>query len=410
MKKKRKDKGKQIILFDESPDAVKERQEYETQLHKHRRRVRIGWVLGICVAVAAGVAYFVYDIGRTFHSYGVVWEVNLEGQSVEFEDWKGGVLEYSQNGASYINEKGTVVWSAAYHMSHPTVVTRGEYSLIVDQKGSELVICNRQLGVTGTGTTPTSITKGDISEGGVAAVICESDTVSNIYYYKSTGSRLDIGIKSPLERTGYPVDLAVSSDGKTLMVSYLYVDSGVMQNKVVFYNFGGDADEYLAGSFEYGATDTIVPIVKFFDATKAVAVGDNNVTFYQIHTVSQQKVPKKMVEYSLERTILSVFETEDCVGMILSADTDHPQNTVVLYNAEGEQQMSVDTDQEYTDVFYNGRFVVLYNQYECVIYDQKGAEKFHRPFANGIGKMVAGAKSRRFLLRTADYLQEISLK
>ena len=408
--KKKKDEGQQIILFDESPDAVKERQEYEAKLRRHRRRVRLGWLFGICVAAVAGIGYFVYDIGRTFHSYGVVWEVDLEGQNVQFTDWKGGVLEYSQNGASYINEKGTVVWSAVYHMSRPTVVLKGEYGLIVDQKGADLMICNRQLGVTGTGTTPAAITKGDISESGVAALVCENETVSNIYYYKSTGARLDIEIKSPLERTGYPLDLAVSADGKTLLVSYLYVDSGVMQNKAVFYNFEVDADEYLAGSFEYGATNTIVPMVKFFDRARAVAVGDNCITFYQMHTAGEQKVPEKTKEYVLDRTILSVFQTEDSIGIIFASDAEHPENTLVLYNGSGEQLMSVDTDQDYTDVFDNGHFVTLYNQYECVMYDRKGTEKFHRLFANGIHKMAPGSRSRRFLLRTADLLQEIVLK
>ena len=194
----------------------------------------IALILGACIL---GIGYFVYDIGRTFSSYKVQWEISLENTNTEYVSWKDGILQYSQNGVSCVNSQGEVMWSSAYHMNQPVAVVRGEYAMILDRKGTTLVICNRQLGVTGTGTTPYAITKGDISAQGVAALICENEEVSNIYYYKSTGSRLDIEIKSPIERTGYPLDIALSEDAKMLMVSYLYVDSGVMQNKVLFYNF-----------------------------------------------------------------------------------------------------------------------------------------------------------------------------
>lgn len=408
--KKKREKEQHIILFDESPDGLRERQEYEQKLHKHRRKNRILWIVlivGICIL---SVGYFVYDIGRTFDSYSVQWEISLENSNTEYVSWEDGILQYSQNGVSCINGQGEVVWTSAYNMNQPVAVVQEEYAMILDQKGTGFVICNRKLGVTGTGTTPYAITKGDISAQGVAAVICENEEVSNIYYYKSTGSRLDIEIKSPMERTGYPLDIALSEDGKMLMVSYLYVDSGVMQNKVLFYNFDADADEYLSGSFEYGATDTMIPEVLFFGNNQAVAMGDNLITFYTVNINGQERIPEKKTEYTLERKVLSAFTAEDSVGLVLSSDGENMHNTIQIYSGTGTKQLQVDIDQDYNQVLYNGRYLMLYDNYSCVMYDKKGEMKFKKDFANGIHKIESASGSRQFVMQTADVLQQIQIK
>lgn len=409
MRKKEK-KEQHIILFDESPDGIKERQEYEKKLRRHKVKTRILWIAVFLAVCGMGIGYFIYDVGRTFHSYAVQWEISLENSDTEFRSWVDGTLQYSQNGVSCVNGKGEVVWSSAYHMSQPIAVIRGDYAMILDQKGTTLVICNRQLGVTGSGTTPYAITKGELSGQGVAAVICENEEASHIYYYKSTGVRLDIEIKSPLERTGYPLDIALSEDGKMLMVSYLFVDSGVMQNKVVFYNFDGDADEYLAGSFEYGATDTMIPEVMFIGNRQAVAIGDNVLTFYQINISGQQRIPEKKEEYSLERKILSVFEAEDSVGLVLASDSDHMHNTALVYDGSGTQKLNIEIEQDYDEIFYNGRFLVLYDFYSCMMYDKNGTVKFQKSFVNGISKMQEGPGSKQFVIKTAGVLQQIQLR
>ncbi len=409
MRKKSENK-QHIILFDESPEGVRARQEYEQKLQKHRRKNRILWTALILGIGLLGIGYFVYDIGRTFQSYKVQWEISLENSNTEYVSWEDGILQYSQNGVSCVNTRGEVMWSSAYHMNQPVAVVRGEYAMILDREGTELVICSRQLGVTGTGTAPYAITRGDISAQGVAVVICENEEVSNIYYYKSTGSRLDIEIKSPIERTGYPLDIALSEDSKMLMVSYLYVDSGVMQNKVIFYNFDADVDEYLAGSFEYGVTDTMIPEVLFIGSRQAVAIGDNVLTFYTIDISGKERIPEKKAEYILERKILSAFEGENSVGLVLSSDGENMHNTVLVYDGAGTEQLKADIDQDYNQVLYNGRYLMFYDNYSCVMYDKSGAVKFRRNFANGIHKMQTGSGSRQFVIQTAEVLQQIQLK
>lgn len=408
--RKKEEKEQHIILFDESPDALKERQDYEQKLRRHRRKNRLLWIALILLVCILGAGYFIYDIGRTFYTYRVQWEINLENSSTEYVSWEDGILQYSQNGVSCVSAQGEVVWSSAYHMNQPVAILRGEYAMILDQKGTTLVICNRQLGVTGTGTAPYAITKGDISAQGVAAIVCENEEVSNIYYYKSTGVRLDIEIKSPIERTGYPLDVALSEDGKMLMVSYLYVDSGVMQNKVLFYNFGADADEYLAGSFEYGATDTMIPEVMFLGNRQAVAIGDNILTFYTIDINGKERIPEKKTEYSLDRKILSLFTADSSVGLVLSSDADNMHNTVQIYDGAGGEQLKVDIDQEYNQVLYNGKYLMLYDNYSCVMYDKNGNIKFKKNFANGLYKMQTGSGSRQFVIQTAEMLQQIQIK
>lgn len=55
--------------------------------------------------------------------------------------------------------------------------------------------------------------------------------------YDSTGNIL-VENKVSAAKDGYPVEIALSNDGTTLIVSYLHVQSGALASNVVYYNFG----------------------------------------------------------------------------------------------------------------------------------------------------------------------------
>ena len=74
--------------------------------------------------------------------------------------------------------------------------------------------------------------------------------------YDSTGNIL-VENKVSAAKDGYPVEIALSNDGTTLIVSYLHVQSGALASNVVYYNFGDagreEKNNQVAGEKLYGS-------------------------------------------------------------------------------------------------------------------------------------------------------------
>ena len=64
--------------------------------------------------------------------------------------------------------------------------------------------------------------------------------VVRIYVYDGNTNTDEpiIESRATMDKSGYPVSISLSPNGKLMVVSYLYVDSGNMKSSVAFYNFG----------------------------------------------------------------------------------------------------------------------------------------------------------------------------
>ncbi len=395
------------------------RSEYKEKLRRYRMRrrfLRIGIVLILAVCAAAG---WIYDQNRAFHQYYILWEKEMDqNEGGEIISWGDGVLQYSKNGASYLEKNGTALWSVSYEMSQPTAVIREDYGLIFDRQRNSFLICARTTGMTGSGQTSYAISQGQVSDSGTFTLVCEKDDISYISYYKATGEKLDIEIKATLERVGYPLASAISPDGKMLMVSYLYVEGGGMQNKVVFYDFSNETKENVAGTFaQYAESDTIIPSVLFADNGHAVAVGDNMLTFYEIDLSGNGRKPSLTKTIALEHQIVSMFQDNGCIGLVWEEESSYAEGAekeggkiLTMYDREGTILFQKQIDFSYQNILYNGTYLVLYNATECVIYTKSGKIKYENTFLNGISQMVSGSASREFYLVTGDEIQRIRLQ
>ena len=69
-----------------------------------------------------------------------------------------------------------------------------------------------------------------------------------------------------MSKSGYPVAIAISDDGKQIAVSYLKAENGKVTSSVGFYNFSSVGQNYtdnLVGG--YGYADAVVPLISFMN-------------------------------------------------------------------------------------------------------------------------------------------------
>ena len=262
------------------PAPYEEEEDSEEVIRKFqrgRRRKRF-LILTLIVMVLSvlGFCWYQYQNEYEYTEYTVGWEQAMrfvdadtaEAETAASDDESGKVvgetgfvkfayfgenmIKYTKDGATYIDASGKNVWTQSYEMKTPVINVNGDYVIIADQQGNEIYICNTE-GCTGVAKTQLPITKAAVSAKGVTAAVVEDNTASYIFYFKKDGENLGINIKMLLSGDGYPVDLALSPDGKQVVMSVMYMKNGALKNKVVFYDFseiGKNVNNRFVGGFE----------------------------------------------------------------------------------------------------------------------------------------------------------------
>ena len=144
------------------------------------------------------------------------------------------------------------------------VSVSGHVAAVGDYNGRTIYVVNSG-GQLGTVNTNLPIRKICVSESGVVAAVLDDADVTRILLYngnENTETSI-VDIKATMNKSGYPVSICLSPNGKLMAISYLYVDSGDMKTTVAFFNFGevgrNQSDNYVSG---YDYLDTIVPYVQ----------------------------------------------------------------------------------------------------------------------------------------------------
>lgn len=376
----------------------------------HRKIVRKRLTQGaLAVAVIGIVGVCVHFYLKNPHTYEVVWEQNVDLSEVgNIQTFDDRVVLYDRNGASCYDKEGNQTWAAVYEINWPMVKRTGDYLAIADQKGRRVAICNKESGMTGMVYTEHKITSVDISQNGTVAVVTEDDTSSYIEYYDAQAAKIDVEFKSTIQEDGYPLDVALSPSGVELMVSYVAVDSGSINNSVSFYNFDmqQEKDDYVVALFHhYQESETLVPDVDFLSENEAVAIGDNRISFYSLSNLLETQIAK---EYELTEEVQTVFKSTKYVGIVL--DGEDGQKNVVVYGRDGSEVTQLSLQNGYENILFNKDYIVVTDAADCTIYNFSGDIYYEKQFANKLLTVEAGENERQYYALTGTQLQYIRLR
>lgn len=378
--------------------------------------------------------------------------------SVNYHIVGDGLIRYSKDGASYTDKKGKTLWNQTFDMANAKIASCDEFVALADIGSNQLRIFNRagQVSVI-EATYP--IANVDISEQGVTAVILSAADASYIDLYDVEGNKL-VDIKVSISQTGYPMDFAISDDGTKLAVSYMVINNGEISSKIAFYKFGKatqSANSNVAGEF---AIDMIVPKMDFINNNSLVAFGDSGFKIY-----SMKDTPKEVFNQTFQGEIKSVFYNDKYIGFVFknggyvaatdlrsdeTAASDEPHLTVdgtaasnqmddgqsgqaaqraaesvsensveteapmpykmKVYTNGGALYLEQDFDFEYHSIACSQDEIVMYNDYECLMMNYQGKEKFRHTFENKIYNLMPKSKKNEYILVDELAIQEIRLK
>ncbi len=359
-------------------------------------------VVVLVVLIAAIGLYYVMDntsyntvqVDKTYSSIGTD-----NGNYIQYSD---GILKYSKDGVAMLTKEGTQIWNQSCQMTHPVVEICDDTAIVADQEGTSILVFQKD-GLKGEIKTTRPIEKVTVSSQGIVGAILQDGENPQVVCYDAKGNVL-VQHKATLDKTGYPMDLAISKDGNVLLVSYLFIDGNVMQTKAVYYNFGEsgkDKDNHQVAQGEY--SDVMVPTTAFLDEDTSLLVSDSSFILYQ-----GLNEPKQVKEVQLDKEIKSVAYSEDYIAFVLR-NTDKSAYELRCYNISGDQVMSLEFEGEYTNIRLADKQVILFSGNELAIFNMRGVCKYQGTIESSIIEMFPISGLSKYMMISTSGFEEVRL-
>jgi hypothetical protein len=391
------DKINKELHLSESMQNLKEK------IRKHKlmrwKRIITAAFLGFMIIFGSYLLleYRTYENTRVIRTY--KGDSSADGSYKMFGD---SVLKYTKDGMTLIDQKGKEIWNHSYQIKNPIIEINHEVAAIGDSGGNSIIVIDHE-GIKGEIETTQPIEKLSISTNGIVAAVLKDEVSPKVMCYDSTGNIL-VENKVSAAKDGYPVEIALSNDGTTLIVSYLHVQSGALASNVVYYNFGDagreEKNNQVAGE---SYTGQIVPSAFFMDDGTSVLVGESG--FYIYEGTDKPKL-KKEVKFDTE--IKSVYHTEKYIGFVLKAK-DKKGYEICLYNQKGQRTMSKKFQGDYAHVKMVGETAMMYDGVNCCIYTANGVKRFAGQFQDKILDIVPVGGINTYTVMNINGIQKVRL-
>lgn len=379
--------------------------EYKKTIARHRqlKLMKVLFVVAVIV-VAAIMAYLSYK-NMIYSEYTITKTIQYEdSSSAQFKSFNGNILKYSRDGAIAFNMDNDMLFNQTYEMQNPMVDICGDYVALGDYRGTKIYILNSE-GLQGKIDTTLGVQRFSVSGNGNVAVVLEEDDITWVKLFNKDGENI-ANDRTTMRKSGFPLSMDLSDDGKMLNLSYLYIDSGKISSSVAFYNFGSvgqnEIDNLVSG---YNYNDETITYVQFINPSTSFAIGN---TRFEIFSGNER--PENVFDTTLEDEVESVFYNESYIGLVYKSTSQSEPYRIDVYNTSGNIVLSKSFNLDYTDVIFNKDFVIIYNANECVIYDLTGTEKYKGLFKNSIMTIVPTQNKTKYLLVSGSKTDEIQLK
>ncbi len=379
--------------------------DYRNRKKRYQRRKIVLITLVMLILVAAGAIYLFMLYNRTYQSYEVIaTTANTEENIAGYLEYEEGMVRFSKDGAVAFDKNGKLLWNGSYEMLDPIADTSGKYVVIADRGGKAIQIFNEK-GQAGTLNMDYDITKVQIAAQGIVAVLMWDGETNFVKLFDREGTE-HVAIKTVVQKDGYPMDIALSDDGRKLGVVLLSVNKGKVANKVGFYNFGEvgqSLSDRWAGGYLYDEEDYLVPRIVFLDNNTVCAYKDNGFILYSV-----PEKPEEIKEETFEQQIKSILHNEKYTGVVLEEDGDKASR-LLLYDLKGNQVLDKKLTMDYNDIYISKDEIIMYDNLSIVIMKTSGRVKLESTFQSNISAIFPINYLDRYFLVNANEILDIKL-
>lgn len=374
-----------------------------TPQEEKRRKIYMAGLAAVLVVLVAG-GFFYYSTHHTFTGYVVTSTAeSLDITGTEYAMLGKKIVKYSPDGVFCVNSRNEAEWSVAYSMQTPITDKCEDTMVIAEQQGKQVYVINSK-GLLGNFETSLPILRVDVSSQGVVALIMEDNDVTWVNLYDYNGTQLT-GLKTTVEDSGYPLDVAITPNASRMMVSFLGVNQNSLNSKIAFYDFSSasDSDEsHLTGTLEYPGR--VFPEVYYADASTPVAISDTGFMVFK-----NSKVPQEKKSVTFDKEIVSSFHDEENIGFVFDNESENCRFEIELYRYSGKRVMGTEFDCDYTEVKMDNGEILLYDAKNCRVYTTSGSQRFASDYEKQVEYFAKIPGFRRYLVITNDSMDRIRI-
>lgn len=357
-------------------------------------------VAGVCILMAV-LAYALVKNNSLYTSYEVVNTLSRgDNTSVYYQIMSKGMLRYSKDGVAMADTNGNIIWNQTYEMISPVLASSDKYIAIGDMGANDIYVFN-EYGQIGHMTTDVPIMEIKISDQGVTAAVLSDAACNYIKLYDKQGKEL-VSIEATLENTGYPLALGLSPDATRMVVSYLCIDSGTVQAKIIFYDFSDMDNQPVMDTQLFNG---LYPKVVFLDNTRAAVYGEKSFSLFSVgRTVSNIQTSE------FEDEIKSVFSGNQKMGFIFRNQDENGKYRMEIYDLAGKKNTTVYFDLDYQWVTADDDEIIIYNEQEIMIWQYGGRLRFHCILTTDITGVMSSWEDGMYWLIDDQVLREIRIE
>ncbi|ADL32978.1 hypothetical protein bpr_I0229 [Butyrivibrio proteoclasticus B316] len=379
---------------------------YKEKIRSHKLKVFFRTIAIAAIVLLTVIVVYVSWRDREYSEA----EISLDATISNSADSKvislgGNIVQYSKDGVSCYSSTGQPVWNQTYEMQNPIAHTCNSVIAIGDYNGHNIYVSNTN-GAMGVVDTNLPIRDFCVSSQGVVAAVLDGTDVTWIYLYDSEGNTL-ANFKTTMKDSGYPISISLSPNAELLCVSYLYPEEGALKTSVAFFNFGSvgqnSIDNYASG---YDYPGVVVPYVQFINGNTAFALSDDRIMFY----AGDQKPVSKSESLMGDEQVRAVYYNDSYVGLVFMNGTEDGDYRLQVYNGQGDLILTTYFDIAYSDIIFNDKQIIIYNEDECVIKDMSGHDKYVGSFDEPVKVMIPTNIRSRFTLVTSKNVATMNLK
>ncbi len=356
-----------------------------------------------CTALLAGLVIWQY-IYRTFSTYRVVSESGMAyEEGCKTAKMGDNLLLYNKDGIRCMNNKGKMVWDITYQIQEPCLAVSGTGAAVAGF-GDHMIYVLNESGRIGEINTNLPIRNLCVAEAGYVGAVLDDNDVYWIYIYDYKGNEITRA-RTTMEQSGYPLSIALSPNGKLLGVSYLYLDAGVVQSNVAFYNLGevgqNYTDQYMSG-YIY---QEIVPKLHYMNNDTAMAISNGRLMIY-----SGSEKPTSLKEVILNDTVQAVYWGDENVVLVYNGTAAQGRYLMQVYDLEGNLALEKSFDLEYDNIKSQNGIVTIYNSSEVLAVTLDGMERFSGSLGGNIRTMEPTSKKYRYLILFDEAFKIVELE
>lgn len=381
-------------------------EEMQKKIRWHRKKIAIFIAVAVVFAAVFVVTAGVYFTFREYREYEVLSEIERsDSEATKYESFSGKILRYNNDGAFYTDAADNLIWNQAFEMQNPFADISGSYAVLADMQGSQIYIMDTQ-GIQGEVSANHPIQSICVAEQGTIAVLTQAEGTSYIELYSKSGESLAAG-EIHVANSGYPLDIALSSDANKLAVSILDVSKGKAKTTIAFYNFGAAGQneiDNMVGSYSYD--NAIIPEIGFISNDRLIAFGDGQTVFFD-----GRQSPQQTMVLELEKEVKSIFYDSSYFGFVYTDESIKNGHKMEIYDMEGKLRLEQEFVMAYQDIgFLENHEICIRDAYACEIYTLRGVKKFTYKFDDALYGVFSDGMNRRYTFILDGIMKKVKLK